>query len=59
MNPRTNTKVKGDSEGWGELRAGNLAVHIATKPEEIRASQELRYRIFFGEMGGIPTEETF
>lgn len=44
-------------ESWGEIRAGNLAVHIATRPEEIRASQELRYRIFFEEMGGIPSEE--
>lgn len=44
-------------EGWGEIRAGNLAVHIATLPEEIKAAQELRYRIFFGEMGGEASPE--
>lgn len=53
----SNLAEKKNIEGWGEIRAGNLAVHIATKPEEIRSSQELRYRIFFGEMGGIPSEE--
>ncbi len=52
-----NLAKKKNIEGWGEIRAGNLAVHIATKPEEIRWSQELRYRIFFDEMGGIPSEE--
>lgn len=44
-------------ESWEEIRAGNLAVHIATKPEDIIASQKLRYRVFFEEMGGVPSEE--
>ena len=43
--------------GWDEIRAGNLAVHIATTPEEIKASQQLRYRIFYEEMGGTPSAE--
>lgn len=55
--PKTKLQQK-NTEDWGEIRAGNLAVHIATKPEEILASQDLRYRIFFGEMGGIPSEES-
>lgn len=41
----------------GTLRAGNLEVFIASKPEEIRASQELRYRVFFEEMGAVPNSE--
>lgn len=58
MNAYSNTLAEEmKTQGWGEIRAGNLAVHIATKPEEISASQELRYRIFFEEMGGIPSEE--
>lgn len=39
----------------GSLRAGNLEVFIASRPEEIRASQDLRYRVFFEEMGAVPT----
>ncbi len=39
----------------GSLRAGNLEVFIASRPEEIEASQKLRYQVFFEEMGAIPT----
>ena len=39
-----------------ELRAGNLGVRIARDPEEIRAAQALRYRVFFNEMGAIPDD---
>lgn len=35
----------------GELKAGALEVFIASRPEDIVAAQELRYRIFFEEMG--------
>jgi putative hemolysin len=34
-----------------ELRAGNLGVRIATRPDEIDAVQALRYRIFYTELG--------
>lgn len=37
--------------GFGELRAQNLGVRIATLPEEIDAAQSLRYRVFYEEMG--------
>ena len=40
--------------GFGELRAGNLGVRVATRPEEIDAALALRYRIFFEEMGATP-----
>jgi putative hemolysin len=50
-------KSADNANGWGEIRAGNLAVHIATTPQEIRASQQLRYKIFYEEMGGTPSEE--
>lgn len=41
----------------GNLRAGNLEVLIASKPEEVEEAQRLRYRIFIEEMGAIPTVE--
>ncbi|MBY0408517.1 MAG: GNAT family N-acetyltransferase [Rickettsiales bacterium] len=41
----------------GDLRANNLQVFIASRPEEIEASQRLRYQVFFEEMGAVPTPE--
>lgn len=41
----------------GELRAGNLEVIVAARAEDIEASQRLRYRVFFEEMGAMPTPE--
>jgi putative hemolysin len=35
----------------GDLKAGSLEVFIANRPEDIAAAQELRYRVFFEEMG--------
>lgn len=35
----------------GHLKAGTLEVVIANRPEDIRAAQQLRYRVFFEEMG--------
>jgi putative hemolysin len=43
-----------DGPGFGELRAGNLGVRIATTRAEIDAVQALRFRIFYGEMGAAP-----
>jgi putative hemolysin len=45
------TALAADSPGFGELRAGNLGVRIAERPEEIDAVQALRYRVFYEEMG--------
>ena len=41
----------------GELRAGNLEVFIASRIEDIEASQKLRYQVFFEEMGAPLTPE--
>ncbi len=41
----------------GELRAGTLEVLIAERAEDITASQELRYRVFFEEMHALPTPQ--
>src|SRR6185312_8533190 len=43
-----------EEPGFGELRAGNLGVRIATSPSEIDAVQALRFRVFFEEMGASP-----
>ena len=40
--------------GFGELRAGNLGLRIATSAAEIDAVQALRYRVFYDEMGAAP-----
>ncbi|WP_428391236.1 GNAT family N-acetyltransferase [Lichenicoccus sp.] len=42
------------AHGFGELRAGNLGVRIATTGAERDAAQALRYRIFYEEMGAEP-----
>lgn len=42
---------------FGELRAGNLGVRIADTAAEIDASQALRYRVFFEEMGATAPPE--
>lgn len=39
----------------GTLRAGSLEVFVASRSEDIEASQRLRYRVFFEEMGALPT----
>ncbi len=47
----------GVRSGFGELRGGNLGVRLATTAAEIDAAQALRYRVFYEEMGALPTEE--
>jgi putative hemolysin len=37
--------------GFGELRAGNLGLRIATTAAEVDAVQALRWRVFYQEMG--------
>jgi putative hemolysin len=44
--------------GFGELRAGNLGVRIATTAAELDAAQALRFHIFYQEMGARPDAET-
>ncbi len=44
--------------GFAELRAGNLGVRLAVSPAELDAVQALRYRVFYGEMGARPDEDT-
>ena len=43
---------------FGELRAGNLGLRLATRPAEIDAVQALRYRVFYEEMGAVPDRLT-
>ncbi len=47
-------QVLAGSQGFGELRAGNLGVRIASMRSEVDAALALRYRVFFEEMGAIP-----
>jgi putative hemolysin len=45
------------SQGFAELRGGHLGVRLACSAAEIDAAQALRYRVFYDEMGAIPSEE--
>jgi len=47
-----------DDPDFGELRAGNLGVRLARDQAEVDASQALRYRVFYGEMGAHADAET-
>ena len=40
-----------------DIRSGTLAVRLAEGTSEIAASQQLRYRVFYEEMGAEPTPE--
>ncbi|OUI77910.1 hemolysin-like protein [Commensalibacter intestini] len=40
-----------------ELRSGNLGVRLAKNDAERDAARALRYRVFYEEMGAIPSEE--
>src|SRR5581483_1560196 len=40
-----------------DIRAGSLEVRLADGPGEVEASQALRYRVFYEEMGAEPTSE--
>ncbi len=40
-----------------EFRLGSLEVRLAATQEEVDAAQALRYRVFYEEMGAIPTSE--
>lgn len=37
------------------INSGNLCLRIAGSAEEVKAAQTLRYRVFYEEMGGIPS----
>jgi putative hemolysin len=41
----------------GELKAGTMEVGVASDPADIAAAEELRYRVFFEEMGAPITPE--
>lgn len=40
------------------LVSGSLEVKLATTKEDIRAAKQLRYHVFYDEMGAVPTAET-
>ena len=44
-------------KGFEELRAGPLGVRLASNLAEVDAAQALRYRVFYDEMGAIPSPE--
>jgi len=43
--------------GAADLRSGSLEVRLAETAEDIDAAQALRYRVFYDEMGALPTPE--
>jgi putative hemolysin len=53
--PRYSRRVEPPRESAG---SGNLEVRLARSAAEIDAAQALRYRVFFEEMGAMPSAET-
>ncbi|HEU5046284.1 MAG TPA: GNAT family N-acyltransferase [Rickettsiales bacterium] len=46
-----------ETVSFDEIYSGRLAVRIARTKAEIESAQRLRYRVFYNEMGGVPSEE--
>ncbi len=46
------------TDGFAEVMAGHLGVRLAISAAEIAASQALRFRVFYDEMGAVPDAET-
>jgi len=42
---------------YSGIRSGDLEVRLASSPDEIDASQALRYRVFYNEMDAVPSQE--
>ncbi len=40
------------------IESGSLVARLAETPADIDAAQALRYRVFYGEMGAVPSDET-
>lgn len=57
MAGQTADKSGNSNSGLGDLTAGNLEVRLADSDSEVLAAQNLRYRIFYNEMGARPTAE--
>ena len=59
-NTAENAAVAGDKkEGvpFGPIRAGNLLARLAATDADVDAAQALRFRVFYEEMGALPTAE--
>jgi putative hemolysin len=54
-NEETLARMDPNDRGFGELRAGNIGVRIAKTEAEIDAAQQLRYRVFYDELGAEPS----
>ncbi|HUK10878.1 MAG TPA: GNAT family N-acyltransferase [Stellaceae bacterium] len=46
-----------EASGLGELRSGTLGVRLAQTEAEIDAALALRYRVFYEEMGAVPSPD--
>ncbi|MCR9257883.1 MAG: GNAT family N-acetyltransferase [Alphaproteobacteria bacterium] len=46
-----------EQSGLGELKFGSLEIRLAQDEQEVRASQALRYRVFYDEMKAKPSPE--
>ncbi len=47
--------MKAEVSDVGEAGAASLEVRLATSSDEVEAAQRLRYRVFYDEMGALPT----
>jgi putative hemolysin len=56
-NLRVESTATADRVPTLDIRSGTLGVRLAEGPSEVAASQALRYRVFYEEMGAEPTPE--
>lgn len=47
--------MKAEVSDVDEAGAASLGVRLASSPDEVEAAQRLRYRVFYDEMGALPT----
>jgi len=58
LRPQKTADYVSADEAPDELRSGSMLIRLAADEAEIRAAQELRYRVFYDEMHAQPTQET-
>ncbi|MBJ26687.1 MAG: hemolysin-like protein [Alphaproteobacteria bacterium] len=56
-NPKVTADNRSKTSLFEGISAGSLEVRLAKSEDEIKAAQALRYRVFYEEMGAIPSSE--
>ncbi len=57
MNTATLHVADTETAYFSPIESGNLIARLAENEDDIEAAQALRYRVFYGEMGAVPSAE--